>query len=136
MIQSIQADTAEKSKRDTTALALLGAMFIVLAIVCAAAFHAVGPSALQEVMNAIGFGRFNVIEAEQRRQATALAALQPVIDRVASDVGALNRRANTADHENLAVSDRFAHVDADIAALVAEIKAMRAARAKPGTEPW
>jgi hypothetical protein len=114
----------QKSKRDTTALALLGAMLVVLAIVCGTSLSAAGAGAFHQVMNAFGLGRFADIEAEQQRQAASLAALEPVIQNMAADVGTLNRRVKTAD-SNLAVNERFAAMDADIAALVAEIKAMR-----------
>jgi hypothetical protein len=114
----------QKSKRDTTALALLGAMLVVLAIVCGTSLSAAGAGAFQHVMNTFGFGRTADIEAEQQRQAATLAALEPVIQTMAADLGTLNRRVKTTD-ANPTINERFAAMDADIAGLVAEIKAMR-----------
>jgi hypothetical protein len=123
----------QKSKRDTTALALLGAMLVVLAIVCGTSLSAAGAGAFQHVMNTFGFGRTADIEAEQQRQAATLAALEPVIQSISADVGTLNRRVKTAD-SNPAISERFAAMDADIAALVAEIKAIRTSQT--GAQLW
>jgi hypothetical protein len=123
----------QKSKRDTTALALLGAMLVVLAIVCGTSLSAAGAGAFQHVMNTFGFGRTADIEAEQQRQAATLAALEPVIQNMAADVGTLNRRVKTAD-SNPAVGERFAAMDTDIAALVAEIKALRTSQT--GSQLW
>jgi hypothetical protein len=123
----------QKSKRDTTALALLGAMLVVLAIVCGTSLSAAGAGAFQHVMNTFGFGRNADIEAEQQRQAATLAALEPVIQNISADVGTLNRRIKTAD-SNPAINERFAAMDADIAALVAEIKAMRTSQT--GSQMW
>jgi hypothetical protein len=116
------------SKHDTTALALFGAMFIVLAIVGGASLSAVGSGALQETVNVTGFGRVSHIEGEQRRQAAVLAALEPTIQSVSHDVGALGRKIKLVDQDNVAVNDRFSLVDADIAAVVAELKSLRATR--------
>src|SRR5215216_4997277 len=52
-------------RRHATALALLGAMFIALAMVCGASLSAGGSSVLHEVMNALSFGRMSTIESEQ-----------------------------------------------------------------------
>lgn len=123
--QSEAASTAPASKRDTTALVLLGAMFIALAMIGSASLSAVGPSALQDIVNAIGFGRSAAIEAEQRRQAAVLDALSEMVHTVSADVGTLTTRGKLAVQNDVAVSDRFSLIDADIAALVAEIRSLR-----------
>src|SRR5262245_35682242 len=133
MLYKNQADGLRKSKRDTTALALVGAMFVALAMVCGVSLSAIGSGALHDAMNAMGFGRFSAIETEQRRQAAVLASLEPMIQSVASEVGALNRRVRTAEPDILALNDRFALIDSDIAALVAELKSVRA---QTGTDAW
>jgi hypothetical protein len=125
MTQTNQAEAARTSKRDTTALVLLGAMFIALAMIGSASLSAVGPSAFQDIVNAIGFGRNSAIEAEQRRQAAVLEALSDMVHTVAADVGSLSNRAKISDQTEVAVSDRFSLLDADIAALVAEIRSLR-----------
>jgi len=126
MTQTPQAAAARTSKRDTTALILLGAMFIALAMIGSASLSAVGPTALQDIVNAIGFGRSAAVEAEQRRQAAVLEALGDMVHSVSADVGSLSSRARVSDQTEVAVSDRFSLLDADIAALVAEIRSLRA----------
>jgi len=115
-------------------LALLGAMFIVLAIVGGASLSAAGTGALQKVVSVIGIGNTSAIEAEQRRQAEVLATLEPMIHSVSTEVNVINKRlVKSGDHDNATLNDRFAAVDADIAALVAEIKSLRQTRT---TEAW
>ncbi|HKG00439.1 MAG TPA: hypothetical protein VKB15_07425, partial [Xanthobacteraceae bacterium] len=108
MTQTNQPDVARPSKRDTTALVLLGTMFIALAMIGSASLSAVGPSAFQDIVNAIGFGRSSAIEVEQRRQAAVLDALSDMIHTVSTDVGSLSTRVKSADQNEVAVSDRFA----------------------------
>jgi chromosome segregation ATPase len=134
MTQTNQAAAARTSKRDTTALVLLGAMFIALAMIGSASLSAVGPSAFQDLVNAIGFGRSTAIEAEQRRQAAVLEALGDMVHTVSADVGSLSSRARVSDQNEVAVSDRFSLLDADIAALVAEIRSLRASSSE-ASEP-
>ena len=134
--QSEAASAAPASKRDTTALVLLGAMFIALAMIGSASLSAVGPSAFQDIVNAIGFGRSSAIEAEQRRQAAVLEALSDMVHTVSTDVGTLATRVKFADQNDVTVSDRFSLIDADIAALVAEIRSLRTGgseTSEPGT---
>src|SRR5215208_6692642 len=125
MLYKSQADGLRKSKRDTTALALVGAMFVALAIVCGVSLSAIGSGPLNDVMNAMGFGRFSAIEAEQRRQAAVLASLEPVLQGMATEVSMLNRRTKAGDQDSVAFNDRFALVDSDIIALMGEIKSVR-----------
>src|SRR5262245_3068636 len=131
-----QTTVARASKHDTTALALLGAMFIVLAIVGGASLSAAGTGALQKIVSLIGFGNASAVETEQRRQAAVLATLQSTIYAVSADVGTLNKRLiKSGDYDSATVNDRFAVVDADIAALVAEIKSLRQARTTDWANP-
>jgi hypothetical protein len=131
MTQTNQAEAARTSKRDTTALVLLGAMFIALAMIGSASLSAVGPSAFQDIVNAIGLGRSAAIETEQRRQAAVLDALSEMVHTVSADVGTLTTRVKFADQNDVAVSDRFSLLDSDIAALVAEIRSLRTVGSDP-----
>src|SRR5262245_20895546 len=126
MTMKQQTTGARATKHDTTALALLGAMLIVLAIVGGASLSAAGSGALQKIVSVAGFGNTTAIEAEQSRQAAVLATLEPMIQSVSADVGAVNKRLNGANAAT--INDRFSAIDADIAALVAEIKSLRQAR--------
>src|SRR5262245_7138664 len=125
--KSVSANV-RKPKRDGATLAILGAMFIALALVCGASLTAFGSGAVDEVMHALGYSRVSVLESEQRRQAAVLAALEPLVRDTASEVGSLNRRISATHHDETAVNDRLALVDADIAALVAETKSLRSAQ--------
>src|SRR2546430_8777273 len=107
MTQTNQPDVARPSKRDTTALVLLGTMFIALAMIGSASLSAVGPSAFHDIVNAIGFGRNSAIEAEQRRQAAVLDALSEMVHTVSADVGTLTTRVKLADQNEVVVIDRF-----------------------------
>ncbi|HKA70446.1 MAG TPA: hypothetical protein VKE26_01485 [Xanthobacteraceae bacterium] len=128
-----QTTVARPSKHDTTALALLGAMFIVLAIVGGASLSAAGTGALQKIVSLIGLGNTSAVETEQRRQAAVLTTLQSTIYGVSADVGTLNKRINAGIDGT--INDRFSAVDADIAALVAEIKFLRQARTTDWANP-
>ena len=129
-------DNTGTSRRDATALALLGAMLLALAMVGSASLSAIGSGSFQQVLNAIGLGTSPVIESEQRRQAAVLDSLGRIVHNMSADVGSLNARIKQADSHEAAVSDRFALVDADIAALSAEVRSLRTARAQTASEPW
>jgi hypothetical protein len=129
--KNVSADV-RKPKRDGATLAILGAMFIALALVCGASLTAFGSGAVDEVMHALGYSRVSVLESEQRRQAAVLAALEPLVRDMASEVGSLNRRITSVHHDDTSVNDRLALVDADIAALVAETKSLRSAQHETG----
>jgi hypothetical protein len=131
-----QSGAPRTAKRDTTTLTLLGAMFLALAIICGASLSAVGSGALHEAMNVIGFGRTGAIESEQQRQAAVLADLGRAVQTVSSDVAAVSARVKLADHNDVALNDRFTLIDADIAALVAEIRSLRATRSDTASDTW
>src|SRR5262249_61707613 len=96
-----QTTVVRASKHDATALALLGAMFIVLAIVGGASLSAAGTGALQKIVSLIGFGNTSAVETEQRRQAAGLATLQATVYGGSAGGGALNKRINAAHHRNI-----------------------------------
>src|SRR5262245_28187650 len=93
-----------KPKRDGATLAILGAMFIALALVCGASLSAFGSGAVDEVMHALGYSRVSVIESEQRRQAAVIATLEPLVRDVANEVISLNRRITVAHHDDTGVN--------------------------------
>jgi len=129
-------DETGTSRRDATALALLGAMLLALAMVGSASLSAIGSGSFQQVLNAIGFGTSPAIESEQRRQAAVLDSLGRIVHNMSADVGSLNARIKQADSHEVAVSDRFSLVDADIATLSAEVRSLRTARAEAAPETW
>jgi hypothetical protein len=121
---------------DATALALLGAMFLALAAVGGASLSASSAGTLQGIVQSLGFGRATEIETDQQRQAAAIADLKRVVHAVSADVGAIGTRLTHTDHQGIAVNDRLALVDAEIAAVVAEVRSLRAARNEPAATPW
>jgi hypothetical protein len=136
MTPAKQPTPARVSRTSTTALALFGTIFLALAAVGGASLTASGSSALQGIVQGMGFGRTSGIEAEQHRQAAAIAELKRFVHIVSADVGAIGTRLTHANHQDMAVNDRFALVDAEIAAVMAEVRSLRAGRSEPGTEPW
>src|SRR5262249_59072109 len=102
MTKNVSANV-RKPKRDGATLAILGAMFIALALVCGASLTAFGAGAVDEVMHALGYSRVSVLESEQRRQAAVLATLEPLVRDMANEVGSLNRRITSAHHDDTAV---------------------------------
>jgi len=125
---------AVHTKRDSVALALLGGMFIALAIVGSASLGVVGPSVFQDIVGAIGFTRNAAIETEQRRHAAEINTLSQMIENMSDDVRSLTGRVKLAEQSDVAVSDRFSLVDVEIASLLAEVRDLRSVRGE--NEPW
>jgi hypothetical protein len=115
-------------KTDVTAMALLGAMFLGLAAVGTISLSANGAEAFLDIVHAIGLGRTSATTTEQQSQA-AIAELGRNVQTISADLKNLTARNRVTDQRDIAVSDRFALIDADIAALAAEIRAVRAAAA-------
>jgi hypothetical protein len=128
-----QAAPARAPRKSPVAIALLGAAFLALAAGGGAWLTAGGSGALGQIAQSFGFGGTAEIEAEQRRQALALAQLDQLVHRVAVEVGAISSRIKLADHHEATVNDRVALVDAEIAALAAELRSLRAPRNEPAT---
>jgi chromosome segregation ATPase len=128
MTQKNSTETGPTSKRDTTALALLGAMFVALAMVGSASLSAIGPNIFQEIGDFVGIGRTSSIQAEQARQAAAIKALGQMVQTVSTDLNTVTSRIKATENNEMASSDRFALVDADLAALVTEVRAIRTSR--------
>ena len=131
MPPTIEPGSRRAPKTDATALALLGAMFLALAAVGSISLSATASETFQDIVNTIGFGRTSAVEAEQQRQAAALIELGHAVQAISADVRVLATRAKTADQHGVMVSDRFAFIDADIAAMAAELKSLRAAGHAP-----
>jgi chromosome segregation ATPase len=119
--------TLTTAKTDTTALALLGTMLLALAIGAGAYLADGRSSALRDIVQVVGIGRTSAIETEQRRQLATIAELERTVQAVSSELAGMNARIAGADRQDSHVADRFALVEADIGALVAELRNLRAA---------
>jgi hypothetical protein len=127
MSASDQQTTLSTAKTDTTALALLGAMILALAIGGGASLADGRSSALRDIAQVVGIGRTSAIETEQRRQLAAIAELERTVQAVSGELTGMGARIAGADRQDSHVADRFALVEADIGALAAELRSLRAA---------
>src|SRR3954454_12281848 len=80
------------SRRDTTAMALLMAMGLAVALTGGAGLSAFGSGALQETLRLIGIGQDGATAEEQQRQARSIAELQRRVASMSGDFAELNSR--------------------------------------------
>jgi hypothetical protein len=128
MSSSNQQTSLSTSKTDTTALALLGAMLIALAIGGATSLNTGGTGALGDIIQAVGIGRTATIEAEQRRQLAAITELERRVQALTSELTGKTARLDLSDLQETAVKERFALVEADIGAIAIELRSLRMSR--------
>jgi prefoldin subunit 5 len=74
------------------------------------------------------FGANEALAVEQEYQAAVIAAIERRVKAVTDEVGGLTSRAQLNRYQDATVSDRFATIETDIAALTAEIRALRVSR--------
>lgn len=129
MSPSDQRTSLSTAKTDATALALLGAMLLALAIGGGASLADGRSSALRDIMQVVGIGRTSTIETEQGRQLATIAELERTVQAVSSELAGMNARI-AGDRHDSHVADRFALVEADIGALAAELRSLRTATRK------
>src|SRR5262245_15597836 len=122
-------------KSDSTALALMVGMVLAVGITAAASFSAAGSGALQEGLKAVGFGRSAEIQAEQKKQATALSELERIISRMDNEIGGLTTRVTRQESDKTAVNDRLTRIDGGLAAVAGDVKDLRA-RGEAGGDGW
>jgi hypothetical protein len=113
---------------DYTALALLGAMLLALAVTMGASLSAVGSGALQEALRSLGWGRNAEIIAEQNRQRAALAAFEQMIQSTNAEIGALNQRTSVSESRNAATIWHLSKVDGELLRLKSDVQDVKAAR--------
>jgi hypothetical protein len=120
-----------RPKREIKAFALLGAVVLALAGVGSIWLGATASETIQDVWQAVRFAPPSGIEGEQQRQAAAIAELSRTVQAIAASVDTMATRSKASDHYDVAMSDRFALIDTDIAAVTAELKSLRAAAIDP-----
>src|SRR5262245_2092583 len=123
-----------KPKRDSTALALMVAMVVAVAVTGGASLSSVGSGAFQDALRALGFGRESEIAAEQRKQATVVAEMERILSRMDNEIGALTTRVARTESNEADTGERLAKVDGSLTALGSELKEVRA-RAEVAGEP-
>ena len=128
--QPTQRKSPAGSRRDSTALALLGAMLLVLAMTMGVSMTAAASGGFQDIVRTVkaAFGIEDALVTEQQRQASIVAVLERRLHTVTTEVGSLTSRALSTRYQDAAVSDRFTTLETDISALTAEIRALRAPR--------
>jgi hypothetical protein len=89
--------TAPLLKQDPVAFAFLIAMSLAAAVVTGGALSGVASGAMQDLLRTAGFGRDSDIQAEQRRQAVALAKVEASLGLARGEIATLNARADGAD---------------------------------------
>jgi hypothetical protein len=122
-------------RRDSTALALMVAMVVAVAVSGGASLSAVGSGAFQDVLRTLGFGRESEIQAEQRKQATTVAEMERIISRMDNEIGALVTRVARTESAEAATGERLAKLDGGLEAVGGEVKDLRARSENVG-EPW
>ena len=125
-----------RPKSDSTALALMVGMIFAVAVTAAASFSAAGSGALQQGLKAMGFGRDTEIQAEQRKQAGALAELERIISRMDNEIGGLTTRVTRAESDESSVNDRITRLDGGLAAVTSDVKELRQRTETAGGDAW
>ena len=117
---------APKPKRDSTALALMVAMFLAVAVTGGASLSSVGSGAFQDTLRTLGFGRETEIQAEQRKQAAVVAEMERIISRMDNEIGTLTTRVARAESGEAATGERIAKLDGGLASLGSDVQDLRA----------
>lgn len=124
-----------KSRRDTTAMALLMAMGLAAAITGGAGLSAFGSGALQETLRLVGIGRDGAIVQEQQRQARSIADLQRTIASMRGDFAELNSRVIVGD--DLTLQQHVSRLEAEVGSLKSDVVELRTDSGDdPGSELW
>jgi chromosome segregation ATPase len=126
---------AAKPKRDSTARALMVAMFLAVAVTGGASLTSMGSGAFQDTLRTLGFGRETEIQAEQRKQAAVVAEMERIISRMDNEIGTLTTRVARTESAEAATSERLAKVDGGLASLGGDVRDLRA-RSEGANETW
>jgi len=123
-------------KRDSTALALMIGMILAVAVTAGASLSAAGSGSLQQALRAMGFGRDTEIQAEQKKQAAAIADMERILSRMDNEIGALGTRMVRSESTGAATSAELAKVDGALVAMGTEIKDLRLRGDSAASEAW
>jgi hypothetical protein len=129
MKQQAKPNPLAVTRRDSAALAFLGAMLLVLALIMGVSMSAAASGSVQDIVRTVKavFGIPDTLAVEQEYQAQVIQTLERRIQAVTADVRGLTSRQQINRYQDAAVSDRFATIETDIAALTAEVRTLRAA---------
>jgi TolA-binding protein len=117
---------APKPKRDSTALALMVAMVLAVAVTGGASLSSIGSGAFQDTLRTLGFGRETEIQAEQRKQAAVVAEMERIISRMDNEIGTLTTRVARTESAEAATDERLDKIDSGLGSLGSEVKDLRA----------
>jgi hypothetical protein len=131
----VHAATAPTKRRDGSAIVLLVAMGLALAVTGGAALSGYATGALQAWGNGTGLGQDDAVEIEQRRQARAIAALDHRLAQISEQLAGLARdTAATAARDDSRRQDEIAGLRADMTTLRGELAAQRQAIVQPSPD--
>ncbi len=94
------------AKNDHAAFALLIAVGLAVAVVTGASLSGIAGGVVVNILRSVGFGQGTEIQAEQRRQAVALAKLETSLGLVRGEVASLHARTETHALANTVQSAR------------------------------
>jgi chromosome segregation ATPase len=135
MSASIQSGR-HSPKRDSTAFALMIGMVLAVAVTVGASLSSVGSGTVQQVLRTMGFGRDADIQAEQRKQAAALAEMERIISRMDNEIGGLTTRITRAESNETVADERIARLDGELATVTTDVKELRLRNENAGGEAW
>src|SRR5918911_5738256 len=101
-------------KSDSTAFALMIGMVLAVAVTVGASLSAAGSGALQHALRTMGFGRDTEIQAEQRKQAAALAQMERIISRMDNEIGGLTTRVSGGETSATVAKEKFTRLDGEL----------------------
>jgi septal ring factor EnvC (AmiA/AmiB activator) len=141
MSDCVESELFPAPRRDKAAIAFLAAVGLALAVTAGVLFSAAATGAVQDLMHAVGFGRTDAIAAEQRRQTAEVIRVRQTVGDLKGAVARLERshpnltrelirlqgRVEKSGQTELAIINRIGTLAADLAALKAEMNAVRSA---------
>jgi hypothetical protein len=128
--KQIHENPPTATRRASAALAVLGAVLLLLALVTGVSMSVAAPDGVQDIVRNLkaAFGSNEELAVEQQYQAEVIAALERRVKSLTAEVGGIASRAQRHPYQDAAVSDRFSTIETDIAAVTAELRALRASR--------
>jgi chromosome segregation ATPase len=111
-------------------------MVLAVAVTAGASLSAAGSGALQQALRTMGFGRDTEIQAEQRKQAAALAQMERIISRMDKEIGGLTTRVAGAESSAAAADERLSKLDGELADATGDIKELRVRSESTASEAW
>lgn len=128
---AVPAVESSSRRSDGSALLLLAAVGLALAVTGGATLSGLATGALQAAVRSTGFGQGETLESEQRRQARSVASLEARLAQLSDQIGGLARHSAAAAATGEArAQEQLARLESEIAALRTELQIQRSAVAQ------